>query len=365
MLLLSLIIFVFFKYNATFRPSVNNDSKSVLANEIHNAFKSEINSVYGKLKQFDNLDLVSIPNKNNKDKDWSTSKDIKNLANDSLIGFSNGKGPVGKLMQIRDIAGDMNINFVFWVDKNGKEIINWTKDGVNAPHGDFKNREYFKQIIKHRQYHVNDKDTSGFFLDQGISWTTGSFRSVISMKSNLPFKNSTDKQKLDSPFVAAIAFNFKSLSSVVLPTGYLFAVTNDEGKVLYHSDSTRNLNENLLNVFSKRDELKSCLDAKAPGTFSTKYWGKQYEVEVKPVNGLPYFIIIFEDAVYNESRDMEIYSFTFSMLFLFFGFLVLQLFAIFLVSSKRSFFKKQLFDTSWIGPKMSSHKEYILSLIHI
>ena len=81
------------------------------------------------------------------------------------------------------------------------------------------------------------------------------------------------------------------------------------------------------------------------------------------LHNLPYFIVIFDDINYRETRDTEIYSFTFSMMLLFFAFLVLELFVVFLVSSKRSFFKRQLYDTSWIGLKIFSHHQYNIATL--
>ena len=341
MLLMSLIFFVFFNYNVPFRPQQNKEAKLTLANGIYQAFKTELDTAYNKLVQLDNL---VVPG----------SGDMVNVNNDA-IAASGGKAAPANINAIKDAVKGIQINQVFWLDKNGDGKITWTADNKNAPHGNFKLREYFKQIEEHREYQMNDAPGKGFFLDQVVSWTSGTFRSVLSMRSRL--------STADSLVVAGLSFNFNSLDKVVLPTGFLFAITDNAGNVLYHSEQSRNLNENLLNVFTKSNQLKGYLDASVPGSFTTKYYGKDYAIQVKPVNGLPYFIIIFEDMVYSETRDMETYSFTFTMLTLFFLFLVLQLLAIFLVSAKRSFFKKQLLDTSWIGPKIPSHKEYVLSTV--
>ena len=342
MLLVSLIFFVFFNYNHLLRPVEKNDSKISIADGIHSAFRSELDTVYSKLKQCDRL--VQTAN-----------RDIIHL-NDGAVRYASGDSiqPV-TAAGIRAAARDININQVFWLNKNGDEIINWVADSVNAPHGNYKTRDYFKRIVDQRDFRVGGNSNESFFLEQLISWTSGTFRTVISTKSQL--------HSADSPVIAALSFNFKSLNKVVLPTGYLFAIADNQGNVLYHSESSRNLNENLLNVFSKGNKLRSFLNARVQGSFATKYYGNEYEVFVKPVSGLPYFIVVLEDAIFDETRDMETYSFTFSMLFIFFGLLVLQLFAIFLVSAKRSFFKKQLMDTTWIGPKRSNNREYILSSI--
>ena len=343
MILISLTFFLFFNFNLPFRPPETNDSKSYLASGIHNAFKNEIEMVYHKLVQFDALEAK-----------MEGKHDIVNLDKKS-IAFVKANLPVDQLPSISAVANGIDLNQVFWLDKNGTEIMNWTVDRMNAPPGNFRSRDYFKRVIENRGYLLNNKDSGNFFLEQVVSWTSGTFRSVISKKSV--------RSTTDDPVIAALSCNLNSLNNVVLPTGYLFAITDQRGNVLYHSDTIRNLNENLLQVFSKSDELKSCLDANAAGSFFTKYYGNNYNVKVKPVIGLPYFIVIFEDAAYSETRDLETYSFTFSMLFFFFVFLVIQLFAIFLVSARKSFFKRQFLDTTWIGPKVSSEKEYVLSIV--
>ena len=343
MILISLAFFIFFNYNLPFRPPEISDSKSNLATGIHKAFKKEIEIFYHKLEQFDAL-AAKMEGKNN----------IVNLDKKS-IAFVKAGVVADELPAISAVAKGVNLNQVFWLDKNGTEVINWTADKMNAPPGSFKSRDYFKRVNENRGYLLNKKDSGSFFLEQVVSWTSGTFRSIISKRSA--------RSTTDDPEVVALSFNLNSLNNVVLPTGYLFAITDQKGNVLYHSDTVRNLNENLLNVFSKSDELKSCLDANTAGSFFTKYYGSNYNVKVKPVTGLPYFIVIFEDAAYAETRDLETYSFTFSMLFFFFAFLIIQLFAIFLVSAKKSFFKRQLLDTTWIGPKVSCEKEYVLSVV--
>ena len=109
--------------------------------------------------------------------------------------------------------------------------------------------------------------------------------------------------------VAAISFG-RSLNEV-LPAGYSFVVVNDNGKVLYHSQSFRNLNENLLDEFSNKEALQSNLLAHSEANFSTDYFGIKYTVKIMPLGYLPYSLIILEDKTYSSTRDAEIFSFTF------------------------------------------------------
>ena len=223
---------------------------------------------------------------------------------------------------------------------------------MNAPHGNFNQRAYFKNIIQNKPYLLHNKESQPYYLDQIISWTSGVFTSVLSVPS-----------AVEGLQVVTISFNMKSLQNPVLPKGFRFAIIDDQAKVLYHSETSRNLNENLLNEFSEKEKLKNCLEARTKDIFATSYFSRQYNISVEPVKSLPYFIVIFEDTSFKETMDIEIYSFTFSMMLLLFLFLICQLFSVFLVSSKRSFFKKQLFDTSWVGPKISSYNQYNLAAL--
>jgi hypothetical protein len=358
MLLMSLLFFAFFKYNHPLQPAEPKDPKIVLANGIEKAFKEEIKLMYDKIVAFDVLrnkesllrsdDIINLFKKTH----FSYIKNGK-AQNDST---TNKNSAALKDHAILNTSKDISINQAFWLDSNGFETVNWNTEPTNAPHGNYARRDYYKNIINHKYYFLNadSPDPSSpkkYYLEQSISWTTGSFRSIVAVPSVI------DKG------LAALSVNMRSLDSAVLPTGYLFAIINNRGKVLYHSQKVKNLNENLIDEFSDDKTLRSCLEARSEGTFTTRYFSNKYKAIVRPLNDLPYFIVILEDSMYKETMDTEIFSFTVSMLMLFFGFLVIQLLVVFFVSARRSFFKNQVFDTSWIGPKIAGNDDYILSSV--
>src|SRR5204862_5145282 len=138
------------------------------------------------------------------------------------------------------------------------------------------------------------------------------FTSVLS----IPYSDKHDT-------VAAASFKMRSLTNAILPAGYQFALIDKDGKVLYHSQPSHNLNENLLDKFSAADELQSCLNSHTEATLRTNYLSRHYNVKVRPLTDIPYFIVILSDTAFKETRDLEIYSFTFTMLVLFIAFLLL------------------------------------------
>jgi len=350
-LLMSLIFLAFFKYNVPTRPVSIVNSKSILANRIEKAFDREVAYTYNQLRRMDSLMAMQ-----------QKKGDIVNLGKPGMTAGKLNKEsmldkdfPFGRLDTLVRIIRPAQ---VFWLNAAGAEIYNWTAEERNAPHGDFRKRAYYSQIADGRGFHLNGHIDSMFYLDQVTSWTSGTFTSVLSVLSAM----AADSAKV----IAATSFTVRSLDSVILPAGYLFAVTDPSGKVLYHSDKTHNLNENLVTEFSEGNRLFSNLQAKTNDEFLTKYLGRQYIVRVQQLGTYPLYLVIMANKNFKDTRDIEVYSFTFGMFVCFFLFFTLQLLVVFFVAAKRSFFKKQFFDTSWVGPKISFHVQYwVGALFHL
>jgi hypothetical protein len=143
-----------------------------------------------------------------------------------------------------------------------------------------------------------------------------------------------------------------------MPLGYSFAVIDNRGNVLYHSDKTRNLNENLSDEFSNGGRLMSSIVAHTKDVFITDYYGKEYNTRVEPMTGLPYYIVILSDSAYKETKDTEIYSFTISMFLLLFLYFVIEAVAVVFFSANRSFLTRRGFIIDWIWPRSSFHRIY-------
>lgn len=348
MLLMSLMFFCFFKYNDYVRNNNISISKHILDTSISGHFYNETIQHYNILKSYDSLkkqySLGSIVNLLQHGIRFDNSVVNTETSGSAQTDLNKLKT---LLNQYKDSA---DIKQVFWMDSLGKEKFNWTKDKRNAPHNNFSNRNYFKNIVGNNPYYLQGDTTKKYFLDQVVSRTTGVFTSVISMPSTTGKSN-----------VVAMSFTMRSVQDVMMPTGFSYAIIDNRGKVLYHSITSRNLNENIQNELSDSATVADCINTHSAAEFPAIYYGKSYYVRVSPMKNLPYLMVILSDSSYSDTRDIEIYSFTFSLLVLIFLFMMVQLFITFLVSSRRSFFKKQSFDTSWIGPKISFHREYILS----
>jgi hypothetical protein len=345
MVLMSLLFLFFLEYNS--HPTVEHASSQnkFLANNISAAFQAEIRDIYTRLRL---VDLIR--------RDSGVTNSYMMIRNDNITAYPSYQRDPNSAKHIdnktiKAVLSNPAIKYVYWLDSTGEEKSIWATDTLLAPHGKYKYRAYFSKIMDNKTYFLSN--AREYYLDQIVSWITGDFRSVISIPS---LGN-------DSVAVAAVTFDMQSLRDVVLPPGFLFAMISDSARVLYHSESFRNLNESLLSEFSNQDKLKSCLIAHRTCSFKTDYFNKHYRIYVKPIAGLPYSIVLMEDLAYEQTRDANVFSFSFCMLFFFFLFLTLQTIVVYVVAPKKSFFKRQFFDASWIGPKQSNKPDYRLASV--
>ncbi|MCF2447289.1 cache domain-containing protein [Dyadobacter sp. CY345] len=337
MAMMSLLFFIFIKYDFLFTEEVKEDPKRVVAKGLETAFLKEVKDGIDKLSSFDCM--------------ATESKII-----DTLYGIGKYRSSnTGKAQNdcVETMASALDFDRIFWMNEKGVEINAWKSDSIEVffP-GKFAKRAYFKTISQKLGYSSYPQLRSKFYVDQIYSWIDGKFFTVLAIPSNVPGMK-----------VVAITINLLSLDSLKIIPGYSFAFVDKSGKVLYHSKRSKNLNENLLLEFSESDRLAGAIKTESSSNFKTDYFGHKYDVYIQPISMLPYHLVIMDDLMYKEYRDIDVYSFTFSMQFTLFLFFTIQMLAVFFASSHRSLYKLQLFETSWVGPKKSSHKEYILATI--
>lgn len=338
MFLMSLIFLCFIKYSSA--HSNNKDfAKLRLADSMSAAFVKEIKESYIKL---DTLNSWIEHKPKFRNDFYRLGKHMNANLVDSL-----------ELCLIDSTVKGLDLDRIFWMGKNGVEFRTWTSGNKGFLPGRFDQRDYFKNIKSQHYYSLDDLPKSQFYVDQIVSWISGEFLTVIAKPS-----------AYDSASVAAILFKPKSLKKAKIPPGYAFAMIDYNGRVLYHSDTTKNLNENLFEEFSDEKNLQASIKTGAFLPFKTHYYGKEYDVQIRPVgSGLPYYLVILESLIFEEYRDVNVYSFTLSMQLLLFILIVFQALAIFLASARPSLYKGRSFETSWLGPKSTSRKQYLFSAL--
>ncbi|MDX2165964.1 MAG: cache domain-containing protein [Deltaproteobacteria bacterium] len=95
--------------------------------------------------------------------------------------------------------------------------------------------------------------------------------------------------------VAAIVPHWVSLVNPVLPPDTSFAVVENDGRVLFHSDSGRRLFENYFAESDGAPQLRAAVFARHAARLSIDYQGRAQRVHVAPLAGTPWSLIVARD----------------------------------------------------------------------
>jgi hypothetical protein len=170
---------------------------------------------------------------------------------------------------------------VAFIDTTGKQQLKLVTSANRPNLIDVGQREYFKTIARGGGWKANDFcDTSPCALESVWSMTTGEAQAVLSKKTDLKMRVGRNDPNLA---VAAISFSMRSLIGPVLPPGFAFAVIDDLGNVLFHSDLQRNGNEKFFVETDNNRRLRAQVAAHSADALTISYWGAQYRAYVKPM----------------------------------------------------------------------------------
>jgi len=176
------------------------------------------------------------------------------------------------------------------IDKSGMQKVKWASRTWLPDPIRVGARSYFIDALTGRLWHdaadVKAADArshscdSGYLLDSIWSWTTSNPEAVLSART-------CDR---DLP-VAALSFPMASLINPVIPAGFEFAIIDERGGVLFHSDSQRNTFENLFEETDQDRRLRAAVAAHSDEVFDLRYAGRSYRAHVDRLGVGPWSIV--------------------------------------------------------------------------
>ena len=128
--------------------------------------------------------------------------------------------------------------------------------------------------------------------------------------------------------VVAATVDLVHITHAVMPPGFGFAVIEDSGKVLFHSEESRNNEENFFTETDGNRTLRSAVYARQARSVDVRYWGTDHRLYVKPLGHLPWTLIVFRDKSLLRTVNTESVAVTLAMLL---GNAAIYLLVIFLV----------------------------------
>lgn len=155
-------------------------------------------------------------------------------------------------------------------------------------------RDYFLQTVDQRGIWQVEACPDGCFLESHWSWITGKPQVVLARPTGIAALP-----------VATLAIPMRSVIDPVLPPGFEFAIVDQDGKVQFHSDSQRNVHENLLLETDRNARLQSLILAHGEGSLNTSYWGRPYRAHVRPTVVPGWSIVTLHDKQQTRPLVLE------------------------------------------------------------
>ncbi len=250
----------------------------------------------------------------------------------------------------------------YWTDASFQLLREWTVNPELAPKIKLDDREYLTKLTVGQGWHLPEDQLGdpSFRLQSLLARTTGEQLAVVSIESQALLRSANR-----SPLRAKTIFlttKLQSLHQPVLPPGFGFAILDEQGNVWFHSNESRNLQENFLEETGD-PSLRAAILNRAPLKISGSYLGQDHEFFMAPLGGMPLYLVCFRETNVYRSTHAQILSLTFFMIiaafFMVLFFILIQV----IVNPKSPLLKNDQFTFDWLRPdrfKMRSYRMLVL-----
>ncbi|HEX5025475.1 MAG TPA: hypothetical protein VFV68_09385, partial [Agriterribacter sp.] len=249
-----------------------------LEKQISKNFTGEIGKAYRQLNILDTL--VASPLQGD------TAKDVSHVIQKYLTDHQD------------DSTVYRDFDRIAWTDSTGQQF---RKGDFNSSplYPMIKERKYFKDFENNTPLQMPGAPGHSFAMEPLYNWVNGDFRTVIS-------KSSVVKKA----FIVSLSAGMRSVTNTILPAGFGFCIIDRNGRVQFHSDSTKNLHENFIDQLSSAKQVKEAIASRQEVFLnSSGFYGKKYCLYISPVAQLPYYTITFYDRRYIVPINMRILVF--------------------------------------------------------
>ena len=254
----------------------------------------------------------------------------------------------------------------YWIDWNGDQQIKWTTRQNVTNNVSVADREYFYKIRNGSSYIY---DNQQFYLQPIVSKTTGRSEAVIS-KAVFPFRPDNEINQIkvqatgvekDLMWVSAMNTRLLSVMDPVVPSGFGFAVIDQTGTVLFHSDEKRHLGENFFEESDNDEKLRMAVRDGSQQLIEAPYLGKDHAMYVRPMGELMgkygWTVIAFRNKDYLRTAFSEILTLCLALFFIYLIWLLIVLLVVYLLN------RKSRDPVSWLWPTPDKTRIYAASML--
>ena len=210
----------------------------------------------------------------------------------------------------------------FWADRLGNQRVKWTIRQNLTNNVSVAEREYFYKLLRQNQpYKLWGHE---FYLQPITSRTTGLSEVIIS-KAIVPYSN-------NQTWISAMGTRLLSLMQPVVPSGFGYAIIDDAGKVLFHSEEKQHLGENFFEESDNNQALRAAVLGRSKQSLSSSYLGKGHSMYVRPIGQFGWTVVVFRNKDYLRTTFSEILTLCLVLFFSYLLAMVILILAVYLVN---------------------------------
>ncbi|QCK15168.1 hypothetical protein [Mangrovivirga cuniculi] len=226
--------------------------------------------------------------------------------------------------------------------------------------------------LMHRKYVRGPLTDEGYlFKSNGNKATLESIRSVTDgnyeVGLGMKIEPKILKESKDTLNILTTVFNSAAVMNPVIPAGYGYAIFDKKGNTIFHSDITKNLNENFL--METDGKLSSYTLIQEEFFTVVSYYRNDHYIYLNPLKGFEdLYLVTFVSRDYISSPNSIALSSTFVVLLFYFITLAIIYYLVYYYFKTSNRLKQKIFAFNWLRPYMSDplwfEKRY-LSLIYL
>lgn len=264
-------------YNA--RDKLDSQLKS-FSEKVGKNFQEETDRIRNELKKLNDRRKSAVGESRNREK---IPQQKTNLFKEDLVKYSDPYP---------------YFTMAIWIDDTGQQRIKWTVKDRITPFINVSTREYFKKPHEDWLFE-KEGDKSRVWLEPVYSWNTGENTSLVSSPTSI---TGTTTQ-----WVASIDTRLLTFYQTVLPPGFGYCVIDETGKVLFHSDETKNLRENFFEECDNNYALCSSVFGHIAKHFNAQYEGKDHRIYGSPLNYGDFqgYLMVFRNKELHRTANLE------------------------------------------------------------
>ncbi len=138
---------------------------------------------------------------------------------------------------------------------------------------------------------------------------------------------------------------------------------DESGNVIFHSNRQKSMNENFLDECEGNPFITAAIKARSKTNIDVNYSLKPTKIFIRPIEGLPYFLVTFTDEEQIDNVHSEVFGISMILeIGLLFIYLCIAL-TIYITGTRKSYLKIPRFNFFFLLPKLENKSRYLQSTL--